>query len=471
MPSPSLSLTQSQRQEQVLSVQMIQKMALLTLPITELQQKIQKEIEENPALEIPEQSIIDSRFTEDVPYQEKSRSDEIENSDYDDFDNADYDTKYDFSSGDYDNEASDRKSAFIENTANFGQSLNDYLLDQLNASKIDDALFDVASSIISSLDDNGFFTQEPQKLLKPNQQELLEPAINLIQSFEPPGVCVKNYLESLVNQVKRLHLQPQDETNIINLLQNHFENLRPNKFDSLAKTLKLEVEDISAYYELIQSLNPFPGNEFDSSQTSFAIPELSIKSHDGSLVLVMNKAGLPDLELSKDFTSLSDGNKETNKYISDSIAKAKLLISQIELRYTTIYKTALVLMELQRDFFLKGPSFLKPMTMAEVASKVGVHETTISRISQAKYIDTDFGIYSLKQFFTQGLKSTDSDSEDVSRSVVQQKILEIIKANTTEKRLSDQKIADLLQQQGIKIARRTVAKYRAQLNVDSSYIR
>lgn len=471
MPSPSLSLTQSQRQEQVLSVQMIQKMALLTLPITELQQKIQKEIEENPALEIPEQSIIDSRFTEDVPYQEKSRSDEIENSDYDDFDNADYDTKYDFSSGDYDNEASDRKSAFIENTANFGQSLNDYLLDQLNASKIDDALFDVASSIISSLDDNGFFTQEPQKLLKPNQQELLEPAINLIQSFEPPGVCVKNYLESLVNQVKRLHLQPQDETNIINLLQNHFENLRPNKFDSLAKTLKLEVEDISAYYELIQSLNPFPGNEFDSSQTSFAIPELSIKSHDGSLVLVMNKAGLPDLELSKDFSSLSDGNKETNKYISDSIAKAKLLISQIELRYTTIYKTALVLMELQRDFFLKGPSFLKPMTMAEVASKVGVHETTISRISQAKYIDTDFGIYSLKQFFTQGLKSTDSDSEDVSRSVVQQKILEIIKANTTEKRLSDQKIADLLQQQGIKIARRTVAKYRAQLNVDSSYIR
>lgn len=471
MPSPSLSLTQSQRQEQVLSVQMIQKMALLTLPITELQQKIQKEIEENPALEIPEQSIIDSRFTEDVPYQEKSRSDEIENSDYDDFDNADYDTKYDFSSGDYDNEASDRKSAFIENTANFGQSLNDYLLDQLNASKIDDALFDVASSIISSLDDNGFFTQEPQKLLKPNQQELLEPAINLIQSFEPPGVCVKNYLESLVNQVKRLHLQPQDETNIINLLQNHFENLRPNKFDSLAKTLKLEVEDISAYYELIQSLNPFPGNEFDSSQTSFAIPELSIKSHDGALVLVMNKAGLPDLELSKDFSSLSDGNKETNKYISDSIAKAKLLISQIELRYTTIYKTALVLMELQRDFFLKGPSFLKPMTMAEVASKVGVHETTISRISQAKYIDTDFGIYSLKQFFTQGLKSTDSDSEDVSRSVVQQKILEIIKANTTEKRLSDQKIADLLQQQGIKIARRTVAKYRAQLNVDSSYIR
>lgn len=481
MPDLGMSLNQSQKQEQVLSAQMLQRMALLTLPITELQDRIQKEIEENPALEIPDEAISDIRFTNDVP-QEKTVSDDPETSSYDDFDGGDYendiyDSNPNQTSGDFDPEASDRKSAFLENSASHDTTLGSYLMQQLGLTSASPELFDVASQIITSLDSNGFFTQSPETLIEnPDQKLLIPQAIDLVQSLDPAGICVPDYKASLILQARRKNIPRSDLEQFSILINEHFDNLKPARFPQIAKKMNTTPEDIEAYYEFLRTLNPFPGSAFASGENSFVVPELSIHREDGKLVLSINKANLPNLELSADFSSLADGlhgeeARQANKFIGDSINRAKLLISQIELRYSTLYKTALVLMDLQKDFFFNGPASLKPLTLKTVAERVGVHETTISRISQAKWIETDWGLMQMKQLFSQGVQTTGDTQEEVSRNVVKQRIEEIVRANTSEKKLSDQKIADMLLEKGIKVARRTVAKYRAELNLDSSFDR
>jgi RNA polymerase sigma-54 factor len=477
----NLSLSQSQRQEQVMSPQMLQRMALLTVPITELQTRIQKEVEENPALEIPDEDISDIRLTSEVP-QERSSEDDPETSSSEDYDGSSYeDSLYDdganMTSGDFDSEASDRKNAFIENTSRDDETVSSYLMQQLGTQSLDPKLFETASIIITSLDSNGFFTRPLDQLVEDPELQLLIPqAVELIQEMDPPGVCVPDYKESLILQAKRKGLHPEDLDNFADLIRNHFQDLKPGRFAQLSKDTGIPEEDIQSYYDFLRTLSPYPGSDFASGENSYVVPELSIKNVDGNLVLSLNKASLPNLTLSPDFSSLADGlkgeeAKETSRFISDSVGRAKLLISQIELRYNTLYKTALALMELQRDFFLYGPSHLKPLTLSAVAQKVGVHETTISRISQSKWIDTDWGLMQMKSLFSQGLQTTNGTDEEVSSNVVKQKIQKIIESNDTGKKLSDQKIADKLTDQGIKIARRTVSKYRKELNLDSSYER
>lgn len=478
-----LSLSQTQRQEQVLSAQMIQRMALLALPITELQQTIQKEVEENPAIEIPEEDFGDLRTTSEVPASSSSTKDP-ESANTDDFDSDDYenysDSIYEGANrtlGDIDSDASDRKSAFLENSSADEVTLQTYLLDQLGTSDVSPELFETASIIITSLDSNGFFTKPPVELVEDSSLAPLIPvAIDLIQSFDPPGICVPDFKESLILQARREGVHGTDMTNFTTLVRDYFMDLRPGRFPMVAKAMGISEEDVQEYYDFLRTLSPFPGSEFASGDNSYAVPELSIHNDGGNLVLAMSKANLPNITISSEFEALADGlkgptAKETSRYITESVNRAKLLISQIELRYSTLYKTALALMELQRDFFLEGISHLKPLTLKEVAEKVDVHETTISRISQSKWIETDWGLFQIKQLFSQGLKKTDNESEDVSRTVVKQRIDSIIQSNNTGKRLSDQKIADILTAEGIQIARRTVAKYRSELNIDSSYDR
>lgn len=496
-PPFDMMLSQSQRQEQTLSVQTLQRMALLTLPVTELQQRIQKEVEENPALEIPDG---DFSADEQIPRAgpdagSRSGDDDTEGGDFvtNGYGASDYGNDgYGIESGSYyglengyclsaDDGASDRKNAFIENSARDEQSIQSYLTDQLGVSDIPQKLREVCEMIITSLDSNGFYTRDPHALVDdPDESGFVDEAVTLIRGFDPPGVCVPDFKESLIEQARRSGLSPADLDNFTKLIREHFMDLKPGRFESIAKAMGLSEEDIDSYYAFLRTLAPYPGAAFASGDESYVVPELSIRKVDGSLTLSMNKAGLPDLELAPGFSSLADGLKgkdgdEARRFISESIEKAKLLISQIELRYNTLYKTALALMELQKDFFLEGPEKLRPLILKDVAQKVGVHETTISRISQAKWIDTDWGLFQMKELFTQGLQTTGRGSEDggseISRSVVKQKIAKIIEEDKSGKKLSDQKLADMLSAEGIKIARRTVAKYRAELNLDSSFDR
>lgn len=457
-------LSQSMRQEQVLSAQMLQKMALLTLPVNELQDTIRKEIQENPALEIPGNNSIGT--TDDVPQQ--SANDTA----YDDFSQS-------YGTDTADPDASDRKSAFIENSAREDVSLQSYLMQQLDdTDNLDKDVYNAAQVIITSLDANGFFTQQPLMLFegRPETPQTVEAAVNLIRSFDPPGVCVRDYRESLILQAQRGGLEPDELELLTRMVRDHMEDLRPGRLASLARQLRADEEDVNFCFGFLKELNPFPGAGFADTQQVFVVPELSVHKVDGRLELNINRANAPDLSISEDFTSLASRpglNPEEKNFLNTSIDRARMLISQVELRYQTLYKTALALMKLQRDFFLEGPSKLRPLTLKDVAAEVGVHETTISRISQAKWIETDWGLFQLKQFFTQGLttRTADGGREEVSRNVVKDKIRAIIQSDTSGKKLSDQKISDLLAAQGIKVARRTVAKYRTELNLDSSYDR
>ena len=230
-------------------------------------------------------------------------------------------------------------------------------------------------------------------------------------------------------------------------------------------SLGIPTQDIESFYSIIKTLTPFPGRSYDSHAESYIVPEFSIHRHNDSLKLEMNRANLPDLEISPQFSGLleyKDGqDKEAGAYIRDSIRQARTLISQVKMRYETLYRSALSLMEQQSDFFLNGPRFLKTLTLKQLADIVGVHETTMSRLVQNKYVDTDWGLYPMKYFFSQGVA-------DVSRNAVKDMIADILKENPG---LSDQKISDLLAKENIKCARRTVAKYRAELNIDSSFER
>ena len=246
---------------------------------------------------------------------------------------------------------------------------------------------------------------------------------------------------------------------------------------SSAKALRTDTGEIEALFAFLKTLTPFPGRKYGSEYDEYIVPELSIRKEDGVLRMRMNRDALPSVEIDQAYRDLAEeykasrteDGKKAEKFIEEKLGAAQNLLNQLEMRATTLERTGAVLMEKQKDFFLKGPLYLKGLTMQEVAAEVGVHEATISRIAAAKYIDTDFGIYPIRALFSSTVSS--DDGSGYSRNAVKEMIRGIIAGNTSGKPLSDQKISDILAERGIKAARRTVSKYRHELDIDSSFSR
>lgn len=456
-------LQQTLRTEQTLSPQMLQSLALLPMPITELKQFIQSEIESNPALEIPEHEF-DNLIPDNSVSEPAERLDER----MDDYDSSFYENAFSGGiTGGFDPEASDRKQQMIENSPSGGESLSQHLLVQLGESDLSDTQYEIGELLIGNLDANGFYIVPLSTLFENRQysQQDIETTLSVVRSFDPYGICVPDFKESLILQARISGMNESDLAIFSELVNNRLEQLKNGKFGEVGLSLGIPTQDIESFYSIIKTLTPFPGRSYDSHDESYIVPEFSIHRHNDSLKLEMNRANLPDLEISPQFSGLLEHNdgqdKEAGAYIRESIRQAKTLISQVKMRYETLYKSALSLMEQQSDFFLNGPKFLKTLTLKQLADIVGVHETTMSRLVQNKYVDTDWGLFPMKFFFSQGVT-------DVSRNAVKNMIADILKENPG---LSDQKISDLLAQENIKCARRTVAKYRAELNIDSSFER
>jgi RNA polymerase sigma-54 factor len=254
----------------------------------------------------------------------------------------------------------------------------------------------------------------------------------------------------------------------------NLELMRANKQTQVAKNLGLTIEELEGLWTFLKTLTPFPGQGFSSGPEQYVIPDVSIKQEGGELVLRMNDSSLPDLRINAEFEQLAqevgatDEAKKAQQYINQQIKGANELIFQIQVRNQTLYKVAQVLLREQKDFFLLGPQYMKPLTQKLVAQEIGVHETTVSRISTAKWIDTDWGIIPIKKLFS---SSVGADGAEHSKQAVKEIIRQILEAHEGKKALSDQKISDLLKERGISVARRTVAKYRNELNIDPSFIR
>lgn len=466
-----LSLELGTKQTLTLSPLMLQRLETLALPLTELQAKIQEAVESNPALEIPnalEHSLDNIR--NDFPQESKN----------DDFsDSSAYGSDY---QGVYDSEASDRKQKFLENTLTNGETIIEHFLDILHLEKLSETEREMGELLISNLNNSGFNNVDPKLLIEGNlhseelnqlskdeRYELLIKMQKKIQSYEPMGCCCNDYKESLYVQAELKGLNDDLLPVFKDLLDNELQNIRSKKIKKVLTNLKIDEDTYEMLFSFLQTLTPFPGSQFDDGPSEYVVPDLSIHVIDGKLQLETSSKSLPNLTISKDFVNLAKeiDDKETKKYIKEQALLAKELIGQINMRNQNLFKLGTILIEKQSEFFFKGPLYLKPLTQKDVAGEMEVHETTVSRLASSKWLDCDWGIIPIKNLFTNAVNDSQSDS----KASIKERIKQIINDYDGEKALSDQKIANILNEEGIKIARRTVSKYRKELNIDSTFLR
>jgi len=446
-----------QEQRLKMTPQMFQSIQLMALPLQELKFKIHEELEKNPALE-----LIEDKSLVSIEEYSNNSSDNYENY----FENSS-DPGYSNREG---REASDRKQKFIEGALSRPESLQEHLMSQLLVQPLSTEQFKVGELFIHNLDNNGFFLEDPLSLLDREQRILVSELMDIIHSFDPVGICVRDYKESLILQTNLSKDAPEGAADII---ENYLPLVKKKEIKVLAKKLNIPPDEIEDIIEFIQTLNPYPGRLFSNSPPVYVIPDIMVTIKNGEFILVLNDEEIPVLGISPFFekTQGSKPEKDTRQYVNNSIRDARWFINSIQLRNKTLLKIATVIVEFQRNFFIKGPKYLLPLTLKDVAEEGGVHETTVSRISNDKYMQTEWGIYQIKYFFTNSISGPGSTGSRFSKEGVKATIREILEGKTTEKQLSDQKISDLLKQQGINIARRTVAKYRSELSIDSSYER
>ncbi len=448
-----------QEQRLKMSPQMYQSIQMMALPLFDLRTKIEEEVEKNPALEIIKEASPAS--LEDVNPDQRDEWDYFENTS---------DPGYTRS---FSRDGEDTKHQFLEGALSRSESLQEHLMAQLAVQPLDDEHYAVGELIIQNLDENGFHLEDPYTLVKEDYHPLIPELIKLIQTFDPPGICAEDYRESLLIQTRNSENAPQLAEKII---MDYLPLLKKGTDEEIAKILECSIEDVESAIAFIKTLNPYPGRLYSQEPPRYVTPDLSVKTKNGEFIIILNDEEIPVLGISPFFEhpeslETADTSKATKKYIKDSLRDARWFINSIQMRNQTLLKITKVIIEFQRNFFLKGPKYLAPLTLKDVAEEVGVHETTVSRISNAKYIQTEWGIFPLKYFFSNSISGAGSKGSRFSKSGVKEIIKEIIEDNTSEKKLSDQKISNILKSRGINLARRTVAKYRSELMIDSSFER
>jgi RNA polymerase sigma-54 factor len=453
-----------QEQRLKLSPQMYQSIQLMSLPIQELNTRIQEELDKNPALEMVSEKPTLS--LEEAESAENTRNDE-----YEYFENTS-DPGFSTTSGRVDDEAADSKQKFIEGTLTRPESLQDNLLWQLRVQKLTDKERSIGETLIQNLDSNGFHIEPLENFIAAEDLQTAAGVCSLIQTFEPVGACTSDYKDSLMVQIS---LDPDAPEGLFKLVRDHLDKLEKNKIREIGKAMNLSESEVHDLVTYLKNFNPFPGSAYSTETVRYVIPDLMVKQKEGEFVIILNDEEIPVLGLNSFFQKLDKENsadeKEATQFIKASIAEAKWFIRSINQRNETLLKISGAIVDFQRNFFLKGPKFLAPLTLKDIAETVSVHETTVSRISNAKYIQTEWGILPLKYFFSNQVPGSGVGGIQFSKGSVKEIMRELIEEYNGEKKLSDQKISEMLKNKGINIARRTVAKYRGELNIDSSYTR
>ena len=446
-----------QGQQLKMNPQLFQSIQLMALPIQELKFRIEEELQANPALE-----VVEDNSTVSIDESSAGTSEE-----YDYFEDS---SDPGYTQSGYDEEASDNKQRFMEGALSKPESLHEHLLWQLRLQPIPEEEFGVGEILILNLDDNGFHREPVDTLSEPEQTPLVHRLMSMIRSFEPIGTCVADYRESLLVQASMDDSRPEAADSI---LRDHLELLERGKYEEIAKKLKTDVDEVTEALEFIKTLTPFPGRLFSSEQTTYVVPDLMVVLRDGQFVIIMNDEEIPVLGVSDGFSGMAgaQARKDVKRFVKAKVKDARWFIQSIRQRNETLLKTARAIVEFQRDFFLRGAKYLIPLTLKDIASEVGVHEATVSRITSGKYVQTEWGIFELKYLFTNSISGAGSTGSRYSKEGVKQIIKEILESEGRDEHLSDQGIANLLASRGIKLARRTVAKYRKELDISSSYKR
>ena len=474
MAAQGMQQTQSLALQQVLSPQLQQSLLILQTPLLELRNLVQQEMETNPVLEeLPDQSRADERG-EAEPSAEDNFDNEFQKLASLDEEWRDYmaqSASYSFDGSRNSREAQDKRQ-FLFDSIPVQDTLQQNLIGQLNQSVLSASDRKAAELVIGNIDDNGFLQSTPEEMALNSgiPKEDFEKMLALIQSFYPAGVGARDLRECLLIQLQR---QEKKNTLEYKIVSEHMEDLGRRRFPEIARRMGISVEDVQKAANNIARLNPRPGQVFAAAPQNYVLPDVIVEKVDGEYQISLNNEQIPHLRISNLYKDIiASGNTQSSEvkdYIRDKIRSGKFLIRSIHQRQQTIFNIAQQIVSRQRDFLEHGPSHLKPMIMREVADAVGVHETTVSRAVSGKYMATPQGVFEMKYFFTSGYQT--ATGESLSNISVKEAILDLVKHENGSAPLSDHEMVEILGERGIPIARRTVAKYRDELNILPSHMR
>lgn len=346
-------------------------------------------------------------------------------------------------------------------------SLFEHLIDQIHLNYRNTYLRTLVLYLVEYIDLNGYLTISLEEAVEQTGGESIQllDALTLIQQLDPAGVGARNLQECLMLQTERDNYAP--ELAYI-LLEEYFEELVERKWESIAKRLDTSLPEVQRVFDYIQTLTPTPGASFGSTEGLYIIPDLTVKVENGQVQLLSNRSGMPEIKFQQNYFNQmkQSGDPEVLKYLKEKQQDFEWLKKTVEQRGDTIYNVGKLIVDYQQDFFLEKEHPIKPLILKDISEELGIHESTVSRAVNGKYLETDFGVFELKSFFSQRLSS--NEGEDRSTSDVKNKLKKMINDEDKKKPLSDQKLVDLLKEEGIEISRRTVAKYRDALKIPSS---
>ena len=461
-----MSQTQNLSQMQVLAPQLQQSLIILQAPLLELRKLIAEEMQANPTLE--------EETTEPEP--DEKTTDTADDDFQEEFEQLakldDEWREYMAQTGTYSSrgeEDEERRQFFFDSIAN-QETLQQHLMEQLKGTELTEGQRKIAELIIGNIDDNGFLQTSPAEMEQNTGIPMAEflPVLEVIQGFHPPGVGALDLRDCLLIQLRRRERQNSLEYQIID---KHIEALGKRRFPEIARKLGVGVHQIQAAANLIAGLDPKPGQIFAPPPNNYVLPDVTVEKIDGEYLITLNGDQIPHLRISNTYKDLmaQEGGGDVKEYIREKIRSGKFLIKSIHQRQQTILNIANQIVSRQKEFLGRGSAHLKPLTMVQIADAVGVHETTVSRAISGKYMSTPQGVFEMRYFFTPGYQT--AGGESMSNTSVKEAILDLIKGESSQNPLSDKEVVAILSERGIPIARRTVAKYRNELNILPSNLR
>ena len=493
-------LRQTQSQTLKLSPQQIQLMKLLQVPTVSLEERIDIEIQENPALEYKEEGeekTLEEKTQQEVQDEFKGEENDDYVNDFDDYGNVDVSSylgeadaapAYQYADNYYDQDADDEKAPTVQHKLE--RTFREHLKSQIELLELKDAEKLVADFLVGSVDDDGYLRRDLGAL----QDDLafrqnihiddpsLKYILDRVKEMEPAGVFASDLKECLLLQLLRKTATPA-RLLAVKVLENYFEEFSKKHYNKIIRGLHIDEDKMKEVIEEILKLNPKPGGELSASSNkaaTFMVPDFTIINVDGELELHLNSRNAPELRVSGNYRNMLESYQESKKktkeqkeavmFIKQKIDSAKWFIDAIKQRQQTLMMTMDTIMRLQEKFFLTGDETnIKPMILKDIADRTGFDISTISRVVNSKFVQTEFGTFKLKFFFSESLTTTDGD--DVSTKEVKKILQDIIGDESKRKPLSDEKLTNLLNEKGYNIARRTVAKYREQLNIPVARLR
>ncbi|MDO5035836.1 MAG: RNA polymerase factor sigma-54 [Porphyromonas sp.] len=470
-----------QRLGQRLSAQQIQLMQMVELPYGDFAQRIKQELEQNPALE---EGSDDDPQADEIPEEptEKLTEGELEMGDYADIDDVPDNVLRRYWAD---------KTPGVEIPFSEEQTLQEHLREQVLLTNLDKTQQQIALFVIGSLDEDGYLRVPSESLVDDLyifqgitvSSKELEVVIKAIQTLDPVGVAARSLSESLFLQLERKKETPAVQL-AMRLVKNHFDAFAKKQFNQLIEATGATEEELRDATQLIGSLNPSPGLDYSTKlEDTFMtiIPDFRVTEVDGELEVTLYTAGIPEVRVSRgfeksmseytgDLRTLPTDERATGRFVKEKIGEARWFVEMIRQRNNTLIETMIAIVDFQRDYFLTGDiRYLRPMILKDIADRVGYDISTISRVTSTKYVQTDFGTFSLKHFFSEG--TIREDGEEVSTRHVRELLQELVRSEDKSAPLSDDALSSKLKEMGYSIARRTVAKYREQLNIPVARLR